>query len=462
MKAVIYARVSSDPRQLGRSVAEQEQECRAVAARNGWDVTRVFVDNDRSASRYATKERPAFAELIQYIELGAVQALVTWEASRLQRDLAAYVKLRELCWRNGVLWNYSGRTYDLSRADDRRMSAIDAVMAEGESDQTRERVLRAVRANAERGRPHGRLTYGYRRVYDPDTRELRSQIVDDAQAAVLSETASRFLAGESFYALAREYETRGTPAPAGTHWHPTNLRRLLMNPAYIGKRVHRGVIVGDADWPAIFTDATWWQLQARLSDPARTTRRDGAVRHLLTGLAECGTCGEPVRLSKNRGLLSYFCPRGFHVSRRQDAVDELVEGVIVARLSRSDAIDLLHDGGEFDDAVRDALSEAAEKRARLATFYDAAAAGDLTAAALSRIERHLLAEIAAAEDRARKGSTSTVLTGVIGPDIADRWGALPITTRREVIRTLARVTILPWGSGRRVFDPDSVRIEPRT
>ena len=49
--ALIYARVSQD-RRHGRSVAEQEAECRAWAGREGWRVVDVIVDNDRSASQY--------------------------------------------------------------------------------------------------------------------------------------------------------------------------------------------------------------------------------------------------------------------------------------------------------------------------------------------------------------------------------------------------------------------------
>ena len=56
---------------------------------NGWEVVRVFTDNDRSASRYATKTRPEHTRLIKFIESGGADVLVTWESSRAQRDLDA-------------------------------------------------------------------------------------------------------------------------------------------------------------------------------------------------------------------------------------------------------------------------------------------------------------------------------------------------------------------------------------
>src|SRR4051795_677977 len=209
LRAVIYTRVSSDPNDRGRSVHEQEMDCRAVCSREGWEVVAVFADNDRSASRYATRERPEHRKLIRFIEDGHADVLVTWEASRAQRDLAAYARLRDLCERRKVLLSYSGRTYDMAEADDRFGTGLDALLAERESDQTRKRVLRAVRANAEKGRPHGKLLYGYRREYDPGTRELIGQVPDPDTAPVVQEAARRVLAGETPYAVAQNFNRRG-------------------------------------------------------------------------------------------------------------------------------------------------------------------------------------------------------------------------------------------------------------
>src|SRR3954451_17270689 len=162
-RAVIYTRVSSDPNDRGRSVEEQETECRAACKRNGWTVAAVYSDNDRSASRYATKARPEYGRVIDCIESGGADVLVTWEASRGTRDLSDYLRLRDLCESQDVLLSYSGRTYDMAESDDRFSTGLDYLLAERESDQTRKRVLRAVRANADKGRPHGKLLYGYPR-----------------------------------------------------------------------------------------------------------------------------------------------------------------------------------------------------------------------------------------------------------------------------------------------------------
>jgi site-specific DNA recombinase len=469
VRAVIYTRVSSDKNGIGRSVEEQEADCRAIAKREGWPVVAVFVDNDRGASRFSNGDRPEYRKLVDFLASGVVDVLVTWEASRAQRDLEAYVRLRDLCRASGVRWSYSGRLYDLSRTDDAFTTGLDALLAEREASVTRDRVLRAVRANAAEGRPHGKLLYGYAREYDQHTKRLTGQVVREDQAAIVREAARRVLAGETPYAVAQDLNARQIPAPRGGRWDLTQVRRLVTNPAYIRRRVHRGKIVRGAEgveilaqWPEILDEATFHALTAKLSDPGRRTQRDSAIRHLLSGVAVCGVCGGRVRVQKNRGYLSYLCVTGFHVSRREDWVDDYVERVTVARLSRPDILELLADGDEQEAEVKAARAEAVEKRARLEGFYDAAAAGELTPAALARIEARLLPEIDSAETRARRVAIPSVLRDVAGPDAAEVWAGLPLTAKREVIGLLMTVRIMPTRRGSRTFDPDSVKIEWRT
>ena len=101
------------------------------------------------------------------VAAGGLDVLVTWEASRAQRDLDAYLELRRLCAASGVRWAYSGTVYDLAHGSDRFRTGLDALVAEDEVEKMRSRVLRALRANANSGRPHGVVGFGFRREYDP-------------------------------------------------------------------------------------------------------------------------------------------------------------------------------------------------------------------------------------------------------------------------------------------------------
>jgi len=461
MDAVIYTRVSQDPSGHGRSVAEQETECRAVCDREGWTVCDVLVDNDAGASRWSKSDRPAYRRLAELLKVRDVGVLVTWEASRAQRDLSAYVQLRDLCAGRGVRWSYSGRTFDLSRPDDRMTTGLDALLSEREADVTRERVLRALRARVEAGTPHGKVAYGYRRVIDPVTGVSSARVPDEKTAPVVREACRQALAGEAMMAIARDLNERGIPAPRPgrdgmpVKWTGPQVKRMVVSPTYAALRTHKGVVVGPATWPALISEADHFTLRSRLNDPSRLTKRDSAVKHLLVGIARCGVCGAVCRRIKNRATPSYSCAEKHCVSRSETFLDDYVTAVVLARLRRPDMADLL----AGDDAVAHAsLNEARELRGRLEAFYDAAAAGDLTPAALARIEATMLPKIRAAE-HASTASAHPVLAEFVGNDPAEVWDQLSVVQRRALVQALLTPVILRTRQGARQLDPDCVRIE---
>jgi site-specific DNA recombinase len=463
MRAAIYARVSRDARGQARSVEEQEAECRAWVQREDWQLLEpAFVDNDVSASKYTRKARPQWQALTAALEAGRVDVLVVWEPSRATRDRRVWAALAAVCEDVGVKLGVNGRLYDLGDPDDAFQLDLFFALATRESGTTRKRVQRSVRANAAAGRPHGKLLYGYRREYaeSPSGPVLLAQVPDEDKAPVVREIARRVAAGEALYGIAADLNARGVPAPRTRAWEGTTVRRIATNPAYVAKRVHRGQVVGDATWPALVDDTTHAVCVQRMSDPARRTNAGRGVRHLLSGIAECGRCGGPMYVLLNRGTRSYTCRREQHLSRKEDDVDEVVVGAVVGRLARPDLQDVL--AGPAPAEVEDARAEVVEKRARLEGFYDAAARGELTPAALTRIEARLVPEIAAAESRARVALPSPLLAEVAGPKAEETWMRLTLEQRRELVALLCHVRILPMGRGRRTFDPASVEVTWRT
>jgi site-specific DNA recombinase len=454
--ALIYTRVSKDKRQ-GRSVEEQEVECRRVCEREGWRIADVLTDNDRSASRHATRSRPAWERVKHLLATDGIDVLVTWEASRSSRDLAGFVELRDLCQAHGVRLNYKDRTLDLDVTNDRFEAGLHAILAERESDETRDRILRSVRAQAAAGRPHGRFLFGYTRTYDPQTGALVGQVPDPEEADIVRELARRFLSGESLYALKDDLNARGAP---GAPWTENKVKRCLTNPGYAGLRVYRGEIVGDADWPAIIDRPTFDAIQARLA-PRRGSRGGRDVKHLLSGIARCGKCGAPMVVGNDRGRPVYACHAGKgHLARSKAHLDAYVTAVILERLATVDFADLT---AEHPEAAA-ARAEADELRERLDDFTAEATAGRLSAARLGKVEAELVPRIKAAERRARAAAVPPNLAELVGDGVDARWDALSVEQQREVVRVLVDITVLPSTrpSGSRGFDPDAVRLEWRT
>jgi DNA invertase Pin-like site-specific DNA recombinase len=68
VRAGIYVRISQDREGAGLGVARQEEDCRALCERKGWQVAGVYADNDVLA--YTGKPRPAWNRFLADIAAG--------------------------------------------------------------------------------------------------------------------------------------------------------------------------------------------------------------------------------------------------------------------------------------------------------------------------------------------------------------------------------------------------------
>lgn len=466
---MIYTRVSSDRDGGGRSVGEQEASCRSECERRGWTVEQVLTDNDRSATRWAKKERTEYARLAELLASDHVDVLVTWEASRAQRDLTAYAALRDLCAAHDVNWSYSGRLYDLTDDDDRFATGMDALVAEREAGLTRKRIMRSVEARAATGRAHGLVHDGYRIEYSPETGKPVRRVFDPERAPIIREIAQRLLAGESAYAIAADLNERGVTTSTGKPWRGQNITKRMQSPTIAGLRVHRGEVLDGvaADWPPIISPEDHHRLVALLSDPRRKSNKEGrAVRWLGTGIYECGVCGTPVRMisgyrSSGTRRVRYACPAKHCVMRAAEPTDLVVERTMVAFLSRRDVLRELAD--ETTDAeTKAAAAEVARLRAQLQDLRDKVDAGALSLDDYAHFRARWEPQLAAAEERARPKWLPTVVYDIAGPGAAERWKATPITGRRAIVKALVDVRIMPIGQKSNDRTPfDATRIVVR-
>jgi DNA invertase Pin-like site-specific DNA recombinase len=433
-----------------------------VCERNGWEVAEVLCDNDIGASRFSGKDRPQYKKLATILQEGDV--LVTWEASRAQRDLAAYVELRDLCAQRGVYWSYSGKLHDLNQGDGRFTTGLDALLAEREAEQIRERVLRGKRAAAAAGRPPSRPPYGYRRAINPVTGKTDGWVVDQHDGPIVKDIIARVLAGESLWAIASDLQARGIAPPqvqanSPKTWRPQGLRLTITRPTYAGLRVHQGKVIGKGDWEALITVEEHEKLLAIFADPARrtTTHRGSQPRHLLTGIATCGVCGCVMGWQNGkRKTPRYLCDGSSCVVRRGDMVDLLVSEAIIERLSRPDAITVFAKAS--DKRVTQALEQIDALRARLDGFVEAAAAGEVSPASLAAVEARLAPQIEAAEKQARTAVTSPLVAAMAGPDARKQWEQMTMADRRTVVRALVEVVITPSTAKTRGFNPGDIRV----
>lgn len=486
-QAGIYCRASSDPRERGLSVETQEEDGRTWCAQNGYGVAWVIVDNDYSASLWASKERPGYKRVQENLAGGdPVDVLVARDSSRMQRDLEVYVQVRSLCARHGVLWAYNGRLYDLSRTDDRFTTGLDALLSERRASETRDDVVKSVAKRVRDGKPHGRVAYGYRPVYDPHTGAPVGRDVDPGPAAIVQRIVAAILAGESIYSITARLDAESEPAPEAIRrwrrgiegpsepWRHRLVKDIATNPTYAGLRTHnRKVVPGvEGTWPALISEDNHHEAVALLSASGRRTTNDVAVRHLLSGIARCGVCGSPCGAIVNRDAPSYACKgdsrawRGSrHVVRRQLPVDTLVTDNILGWFAKPEAVKIYARSSKAaTDEVQTARTELAALTTKLDTFRKSALkpTGGIPIETLEIYEAHYGPLIVAAQAKLTPRTLPPVIKeGLNAPDLETWWHDLQMPQRRLVVRTLVRVTIhkstAPLGT--KGFDPSLVQVD---
>jgi DNA invertase Pin-like site-specific DNA recombinase len=452
-RAAVYARVSLDKRD-GRSVAEQETDGRRACQAEGWSIVGTYRDNGRSASRFATKDRPEWRRLLADLDGGRFDVLVLWEPSRGSRDLEDWAGLLRRCQRQRVLIHVTshGHTYDPSSARDWKTLADDGVDSAHESNKTSARIRRTKVAQAAAGKPDGRFPIGYERVYDPRTRALIEQRPDPATAPIVRDVFERIVRGDPISVIAA-YLGMGR----------STVRRIATNPTYIGVRRYNGED-HPGDWEPLVSTEVFYAAAGVLSDPIRRTTRPGRARHLLSYLATCAVCGAKLTVVPRGRKQSYVCPApAAHVGVRVDWAEDYVTAVVVERLSRSDIVEAVL--ASDDSAVLAARGEVERLRGRLREAVDMAGKGDLSMSSLGRLEATLVPEIEAAERRATTAATPPQLRALLDPagDIATRWDALTVAARKDILRVLFTVIRVHPAKGRgrpAALDPSRIELVP--
>ncbi len=89
VKAIIYARVSTQGQDYERQLAELTQ----YADRMGYDVVKTFIEKISGAKKIA--EREAMSDLLRYVENNQIDKVLIYECSRLSRRAVDFLSIIE-------------------------------------------------------------------------------------------------------------------------------------------------------------------------------------------------------------------------------------------------------------------------------------------------------------------------------------------------------------------------------
>ncbi len=458
IRAGIYCRISLARDGDTTKTDDQERRCRELAGALGWPVADVYTDDGKSAWQ-PNRKRKEWDRMTGDIESGRINAIVVYHGDRLLRTHEDLLTLIRLARSRGTLLASPAGTRDLGSYDDQFILEIEASMAKRESANT----SRRRKAQYERYRREGRVRPGGPggRSFGFDSDNLTPR---PAEFELIREAAGRILRGETPYSVCQDWTARGLTATTGKPWRTGNLGPMLALPRYAGLMPDGE---GAAAWPAALERETWERLRLVLDSRAAAFPGHGnARRHLLSGIAVCGACGDPLlarqaRRSIDRGIEAshvYGCvkPGCRRVHRLASHLDAYVGRMVVNRLNNP--LNPEREAPAAPDLAAEwaALAREQAETQRIAADYGASAGRlSLLMARLDAIDDRM-AEL---RERESDGARARLLAAYSGISW-ETWLDLSLEVRRALVPAHFKVTVLPASKRGPGFRTQDVQLEP--
>jgi site-specific DNA recombinase len=410
--AAIYARVSSDRQRDQETIASQTTALQTYAATHGYGVPAAWIFEDDGYSG-TTLVRPGLEAVRDLAAAGEIAAVLVYAPDRLSRKYAYQILLTEEFARCGVAVIYLNAP-PTNTPEEHLLVQVQGMIAEYERAQLLERTRRGKRYKARSGSVNALsgAPYGYRYVKKTDQADAYYQ-VDEAEAAIVRQLFAAYTQdGRSMSELARWFTARQVPTRHGGRWDPATIRKMLRNPAYIGRagfgktaprarrqirrRVSRDgrLPVRDQarrerppdEWvdipvPALISEETFALAQAQLEQNIHFARRRTKRPTLLQGLLVCAQCGYAVY--RRRGVYRCWGRDGWaHANgpvctapaTREDHLDAVVWREVLRLLEDPTLIEAelgrRREAAQHADPTRQRIDELTREQTRVMTAMD--------------------------------------------------------------------------------------------
>ena len=328
--AVIYARFSCS-KQREESIEDQERVCREYAARQGWDVAKVYSDRAMSAT---TDARPSFRRMLADAEKGGFERVIVYKLDRFARNRYDAAINRSKLKKCGV--ELVSATEAIGDGPESVLvEALIEGFAEYYSRQLSENVKRGIEGNAMKCKANGRTVYGY--DIDADGR----YVVNEEEAAVVRRMYDAVAQGGTLAdAMAA---VAGTRTRSGASWSKSSVCRILHSERYAGVYEYAGHRV-EGGVPAIVDAKTWDAVNSHFTE--RPRRKRGGEVYLLSGkmFDEDGSPFWGMSAMGRNGVryCYYRCPKTGAAFSRDD-VDVKVAAAVSVYLEDEAAVDQVTD-----------------------------------------------------------------------------------------------------------------------
>ena len=329
----LYMRLSRDDELQGESGSIQTQRMmlRQYAAEHGLNVIDEYIDDGWSGTNF---DRPDFQRMIDDIEDGKINCVVTKDLSRLGRNYILTGQYTEIYFPSkGVRYIAVNDNVDTINGENELAPFLN-ILNEMHARQTSKKVKAAMRTRFASGAHYGAYApLGYVKdpdkkghlLIDPETRWIIEKIFDLAVHGRGAASITRILVEEKVptpgWLNFQRYGTfaniyAGAPEEKSYAWTIAQVKSIMKDETYIGHTIHyretnisfknkRRVRKPQSEWvrventqEPIISEQVFRQVQEQIANRRRKCK-DGTTQ-IFSGLVKCADCGWSLSYGENR------------------------------------------------------------------------------------------------------------------------------------------------------------------
>ncbi|MBQ7907621.1 MAG: recombinase family protein [Clostridia bacterium] len=370
MKVAIYCRLSEEDKNKERerdseSIANQKQMLRDYAKGQGWEIYRIYSDDDYTG---ADRTRPEFNRLIQDARDGLFQIVLCKSQSRFTREMELverYIHYLFPLWGIRFIGVVDGA--DTESKGNKKSRQINGLVNEWYLEDMSESIKSVLDSKRRNGYHIGSFAlYGYKK----DEVQRGKLKIDKEASEVVKRIFSLYISGCGKSKIARILNEQSVPNPteykrqkglmykpakgkSGTLWRYSTISSILNNQMYIGNMVQgkygsvsykskenrpkprdKWFIVEGTHEPIIDKD-TWNRAQELLRGKARV-EKTGELG-VFSKKVYCAGCGYTLKSSRSGGKNYLKCPTHY-ISREMCGGSfisvERLERVVLSELNK--------------------------------------------------------------------------------------------------------------------------------
>lgn len=322
LRAVFYARVSTEEEKQLNAIEKQIEENREVIKERGWILVDEYIDKGITGTQ--AKKRNEYIRMLEDIKKDKFDIIVAKDQTRLQRNtMDWYIFLNDIVQNQKRLYLYLENTFFDPK--DKFIFGIKAMMAEEYSRDLSKKGNAAKKRRQEKGKPIiTNRTWGLKNING-------NICIDEEEAKIVKKIYQMFADGSGGRVVARTLREDGVRNRNGKTLSENTIREIVKNPLYKGIAVMnkqhfdfeaKKIIKNpENEWiyreglvPQIISDDLWERANRQLSSRKTVDRRHNVGINkgntLLSSKIICGECGSKYWRNKRKSAVYWYCSEG--------------------------------------------------------------------------------------------------------------------------------------------------------